>query len=129
MIRSKEATGKTVEEARAAACAALGVSEDDLNVSYEILEMPQSTGLIFKKKTPAKVRVTVEEEDAAPEKPAVKAAVKPEKAEMAQPAESAEPAEPAQPAEKPAQPKKPAPSAPKESTSSPTPRSRRPSST
>ena len=107
MIRSKEATGKTVEEARAAACAALGVSEDDLNVSYEILEMPQSTGLIFKKKTPAKVRVTVEEEDAAPEKPAVKAAVKPEKAEMAQPAESAEPAEPAQP-------KKPAPSAPKE---------------
>ena len=114
MIRSKEATGKTVEEARAAACAALGVSEDDLNVSYEILEMPQSTGLIFKKKTPAKVRVTVEEEDAAPEKPAVKAAVKPEKAEMAQPAESAEPAEPAQPAEKPAQPKKPAPSAPKE---------------
>ncbi len=105
MIRSKEATGKTVEEARAAACAALGVSEDDLNVSYEILEMPQSTGLIFKKKTPAKVRVTVEEEDAAPEKPAVK----PEKAEMAQPAESAEPAEPAQPAEKPAQPKKPAP--------------------
>ena len=113
MIRSKEATGKTVEEARAAACAALGVSEDDLNVSYEILEMPQSTGLIFKKKTPAKVRVTVEE-DAAPEKPAVKAAVKPEKAEMAQPAESAEPAEPAQPAEKPAQPKKPAPSAPKE---------------
>ena len=110
MIRSKEATGKTVEEARAAACAALGVSEDDLNVSYEILEMPQSTGLIFKKKTPAKVRVTVEEEDAAPEKPAVK----PEKAEMAQPAESAEPAEPAQPAEKPAQPKKPAPSAPKE---------------
>ncbi len=117
MIRSKEATGKTVEEARAAACAALGVSEDDLNVSYEILEMPQSTGLIFKKKTPAKVRVTVEEEDAAPEKPAVKAAVKPEKAEMAKPAESAEPAEPAQPAqpaEKPAQPKKPAPSAPKE---------------
>ena len=114
MIRSKEATGKTVEEARAAACAALGVSEDDLNVSYEILEMPQSTGLIFKKKTPAKVRVTVEEEDAAPEKPAVKAAVKPEKAEMAKPAESAEPAEPAQPAqpaEKPAQPKK---SAPKE---------------
>lgn len=108
MIRSKEATGKTVEEARAAACAALGVNEDDLNVSYEILEMPQSTGLIFKKKTPAKVRVTVEEEDpapAAPEKPAVKA-VKPKPAE---PAEQAEPAEPAQAAaEKPAaQPQKP----------------------
>ena len=63
MIRSKEATGKTVEEARAAACAALGVSEDDLNVSYEILEMPQSTGLIFKKKTPAKVRPDLQEKD------------------------------------------------------------------
>ncbi|HJC44974.1 MAG TPA: Jag N-terminal domain-containing protein [Candidatus Faecalibacterium faecigallinarum] len=108
MIRSKEATGKTVEEARAAACAALGVNEDDLNVSYEILEMPQSTGLIFKKKTPAKVRVTVEEEDpapAAPEKPAVKA-VKPEQAEPAEQAEQAEPAQAA--AEKPAaQPQKP----------------------
>ena len=108
MIRSKEATGKTVEEARAAACAALGVNEDDLNVSYEILEMPQSTGLIFKKKTPAKVRVTVEEEDpapAAPEKPAVKA-VKPEQAESAEQAEPAEPAQAA--AEKPAaQPQKP----------------------
>ena len=108
MIRSKEATGKTVEEARAAACAALGVNEDDLNVSYEILEMPQSTGLIFKKKTPAKVRVTVEEEDpapAAPEKPAVKA-VKPEPAEPAEQAEQAEPAQAA--AEKPAaQPQKP----------------------
>ena len=108
MIRSKEATGKTVEEARAAACAALGVNEDDLNVSYEVLEMPQSTGLIFKKKTPAKVRVTVEEEDpapAAPEKPAVKA-VKPEQAEPAEQAEQAEPAQAA--AEKPAaQPQKP----------------------
>lgn len=108
MIRSKEATGKTVEEARAAACAALGVNEDDLNVSYEILEMPQSTGLIFKKKTPAKVRVTVEEEDpapAAPEKPTVKA-VKPEPAEPAEQAEQAEPAQAA--AEKPAaQPQKP----------------------
>ena len=31
--------------------------------------MPQSTGLIFKKKTPAKVRVTVEEEDPAPAAP------------------------------------------------------------
>ena len=75
MIRSKEATGKTVEEARAAACAALGVSEDDLNVSYEVLEMPQSTGFLGLKKIPAKVRVIVEEEDpapAAPEKPAVK---------------------------------------------------------
>ena len=66
MIRSKEATGKTVEEARAAACAALGVSEDDLNVSYEVLEMPQSTGFLGLKKIPAKVRVIVEEEDPRP---------------------------------------------------------------
>ena len=107
MIRSKEATGKTVEEARAAACAALGVSEDDLNVSYEVLEMPQSTGFLGLKKIPAKVRVIVEEEDpapAAPEKPAVKA-VRAEKAQPAEPAEKAEKAQPApapQPAEKPA---------------------------
>ena len=106
MIRSKEATGKTVEEARAAACAALGVNEDDLNVSYEVLEMPQSTGFLGLKKIPARVRVMVEEEDPTPapvEKPVVKAAVKvekPEKAEPAQPAEPAEKAEPAQPVEK-----------------------------
>ena len=106
MIRSKEATGKTVEEARAAACAALGVSEDDLNVSYEVLEMPQSTGFLGLKKIPAKVRVIVEEEDpapAAPEKPAVKV-VRAEKAQPAEPAEKAEKAQPApapQPAEKP----------------------------
>ena len=107
MIRSKEATGKTVEEARAAACAALGVSEDDLNVSYEVLEMPQSTGFLGLKKIPAKVRVIVEEEDpapAAPEKPAVKV-VRAEKAQPAEPAEKAEKAQPVpapQPAEKPA---------------------------
>ena len=99
MIRTKEATGKTVEEARAAACAALGVNEDDLNVSYEVLEMPQSTGFLGLKKIPARVRVMVEEEDPAPvEKPVVKASVKvekPEQAETAQPAEAAEIAQPA----------------------------------
>ena len=114
MIRSKEATGKTVEEARAAACAALGVSEDDLNVSYEVLEMPQSTGFLGLKKIPAKVRVIVEEEDpapAAPEKPAVKV-VRAEKAQPAEPAEKAEKAQSApapQPAEKPAPQPAPAP--------------------
>ena len=41
MIRTQEATGKTVDEARAKACALLGVQADDLNVSYEVLEMPQ----------------------------------------------------------------------------------------
>ena len=99
MIRTKEATGKTVEEARAAACAALGVNEDDLNVSYEVLEMPQSTGFLGLKKIPARVRVMVEEEDPTPvEKLVVKASVKvekPEQAETAQPAEAAEIAQPA----------------------------------
>ena len=64
MIRTKEATGKTVEEARAAACALLGVSADDLNVRYEVLRMPQKSGFLGLKLTPALVRVTVEEPDA-----------------------------------------------------------------
>ena len=46
MIRKQEATGKTVDEARAKACALLGVQADDLNVSYEVLEMPQKTGFL-----------------------------------------------------------------------------------
>ena len=105
MIRTKEATGKTVEEARAAACAALGVNEDDLNVSYEVLEMPQSTGFLGLKKIPARVRVMVEEEDPAPvEKPVVKASVKVEKSEQAETAQPAEAAEIAQPAVQEAQP-------------------------
>ena len=66
MIRTQEATGKTVDEARANACAKLGVQADDINVSYEVLEMPQKTGFLGLKLTPAKVRVTVEEPDAAP---------------------------------------------------------------
>ena len=41
MIRTQEATGKTVDEARAKACALLGVQAEDMNVSYEVLEMPQ----------------------------------------------------------------------------------------
>ena len=72
MIRTQESTGKTVDEARAKACALLGVQADDLNVSYEVLEMPQKTGFLGLKTTPAKVRVSVEEPDApaaAPAKP------------------------------------------------------------
>lgn len=41
MIRTQEATGKTVDEARAKACALLGVQADDLNVSYEVLKCPR----------------------------------------------------------------------------------------
>ena len=63
MIRTQEATGKTVDEARAKACALLGVQAEDLNVSYEVLEMPQKTGFLGLKLTPAKVRVSVEEPD------------------------------------------------------------------
>ena len=72
MIRTQEATGKTVDEARAKACALLGVQAEDMNVSYEVLEMPQKTGFLGLKLTPAKVRVSVEEPDApkAPEEPA-----------------------------------------------------------
>ena len=33
-------TGKTVDEAVEAACTQLGVSRDDLNVTYQVLEMP-----------------------------------------------------------------------------------------
>jgi spoIIIJ-associated protein len=72
MIRTQEATGKTVDEARAKACSLLGVQAEDMNVSYEVLEMPQKTGFLGLKLTPAKVRVSVEEPDApkAPEAPA-----------------------------------------------------------
>ena len=111
MIRTQEATGKTVDEARIKACALLGVEKDDINVSYEVLEMPQKTGFLGLKLTPAKVCVSVEEPDApaaAPAEPvvekktpvqeAVKAAPVAEEpaAAAAQPeAEAEEPAAPA----------------------------------
>ncbi len=79
MIRTQEATGKTVDEARAKACALLGVQADDLNVSYEVLEMPQKTGFLGLKTTPAKVRVSVEEPDA-PAAPVVEEAAPVEEA-------------------------------------------------
>ena len=72
MIRTQEATGKTVEEAFAKACALLGVQAEDENVSREVLEYPQKTGFLGLKTTPAKVRVSVELPDApaaAPAKP------------------------------------------------------------
>ena len=64
-MRSIEMSARTVEAAVEAACEALGVSRDDLNVSYEVLEFPARK---FFKTIPAKVRVTVEE-PAAPEAP------------------------------------------------------------
>ena len=65
-MRSIEMSARTVEAAVEAACEALGVSRDDLNVSYEVLEFPARK---FFKTIPAKVRVTVEE-PAVPETPA-----------------------------------------------------------
>ena len=85
MIRKQEATGKTVDEARAKACALLGVQADDLNVSFEVLEMPQKTGFLGLKTTPARVCVSVEEPDA-PAAAEEKAPVQPVKEEQAAPA-------------------------------------------
>ena len=86
MIRTQESTGKTVDEARAKACALLGVQADDLNVSYEVLEMPQKTGFLGLKTTPAKVRVRVELPDAPAAAPA-----KPVEVVAEQPVETAAP--------------------------------------
>ena len=86
MIHTQEATGKTVDEARAKACALLGVQAEDLNVSYEVLEMPQKTGFLGLKLTPAKVRVSVEEPDV-PAAPIVEEAPAPAPAEDAPAAE------------------------------------------
>ena len=106
MIRKQEAIGKTVDEARAKACALLGVQADDLNVSCEVLEMPQKTGFLGLKLTPAKVCVSVEEPDA-PAAPVVEEKKAPVQ-EKAVPApaveEPAAPAEPEAKAEEPAAP-------------------------
>ena len=89
MIRTQEATGKTVDEAFAKAYALLGVQAEDENVSREVVEYPQKTGFLGLKSTPAKVRVSVEEPDA----PAAAAPV----AEAA-PVQETAPAAPAAPA-------------------------------
>ena len=94
MIRTQESTGKTVDEARAKACALLGVQADDLNVSYEVLEMPQKTGFLGLKTTPAKVRVSVELPDAPAAAPA-----KPVEPVAEQPVETAAPVQETAPVE------------------------------
>ena len=81
------------------ACALLGVQADDLNVSYEVLEMPQKTGFLGLKTTPAKVCVSVEEPDA----PAAPAAA-PAPAAEAAPVQETAPEVPAAPVEEPAAP-------------------------
>ena len=109
MIRTQEATGKTVDEARAKACALLGVQAEDLNVSYEVLEMPQKTGFLGLKLTPAKVLVKVEEPDAPaaapvkePAAPAVEETAAPAEEKVEAKAEETTPAVEETPAEMPA---------------------------
>ena len=91
MIRTQEATGKTVEEAFAKACALLGVQAEDENVSREVLEYPQKTGFLGLKTTPAKVRVSVELPDAPAAAPAKPVAEQP--VETAAPVQTAPAAE------------------------------------
>ena len=109
MIRTQEATGKTVDEARAKACALLGVQAEDLNVSYEVLEMPQKTGFLGLKMTPAKVLVKVEEPDAPaaapvkePAAPAVEETAAPAEEKAEEKAEEPAPEAEESPAEEPA---------------------------
>ena len=86
-MRSIEMSAKTVEAAVQAACEALGVDRDDINVSYEVLEFPARK--LFKT-IPAKVLVKVEEPEVEEVKP-VEDAPAPIEA-IAAPAEEAAPA-------------------------------------
>ena len=90
-MRSIEMSAKTVEAAVQAACEALGVDRDDINVSYEVLEFPARK--LFKT-IPAKVLVKVEEPEVEEVKP-VEAAPAPVEAPAAPAEEAAPAAEPA----------------------------------
>ena len=61
-MESIEVYGKTIEEAVQSAIEQLGVSREEVEV--EVLEEPTTKGLIFKKVTQAKVRVTKKLSDA-----------------------------------------------------------------
>ena len=86
-MRSIEMSAKTVEAAVQAACEALGVDRDDINVSYEVLEFPARK--LFKT-IPAKVLVKVEEPEVEEVKPVEDAPATVEA--LAAPAEEAAPA-------------------------------------
>ena len=90
-MRAIEMTGKTVELAVQAACEALGVDRDDINVSYEVLDFPVKK--LFKT-IPARVLVKVDEPESAA---AAEAPAAPAPSETAAPAApQAEEAAPAQ---------------------------------
>ena len=92
-MRSMEMSAKTVEDAVQAACDALGVDRDDINVSYEVLEFPARK--LFKT-IPAKVLVKVEEPETEAAAPAETPAPVEQPAPVADaPAETAPAAEPA----------------------------------
>ena len=89
-MRSMEMSAKTVEDAVQAACDALGVDRDDINVSYEVLEFPARK--LFKT-IPAKVLVKVEEPEAEVAAPVETApAAQPAPAAPVEAAPAAEPA-------------------------------------
>ena len=89
-MRSLEMSAKTVEDAVQAACDALGVDRDDINVSYEVLEFPARK--LFKT-IPAKVLVKVEEPEAEVAAPVETApAAQPAPAAPVEAAPAAEPA-------------------------------------
>ena len=69
MEKTLIASGKTIELAKEAALAQLGLTEDEL-VSYEVVSLPKPGFLGFGAQ-PAKVQVTYEAPDPAPEKPKV----------------------------------------------------------
>ncbi len=93
-MREIEMTGKTVELAVQAACDALGVDRDDINVSYEVLDFPVKK--LFKT-IPARVLVKLEEPEAAPAAAPVEAV--PAAEPVAEAPKAEEPAEEAAPAE------------------------------
>lgn len=100
-MRSIEMSAKTVEAAVQAACEALGVDRDDINVSYEVLEFPARK--LFKT-IPAKVLVKVEEPEVEEAKPVETASAAAPAETPAAPVEEAAPAaetETATPAEAP----------------------------
>ena len=97
MIKSLEKSGRSVEEALKAALAELGLDEDDVSYSYEVVTRPKS-GFLGIGAVPAVVRVNYETKDEpaveAPKQEA-KAAAAPKTAKKPAPVKEEKKAEPA----------------------------------